>query len=336
MSREDRSRLIELAKEMLLGNEAAADKTTRDLLLLYDEAAYQVENQMAALVGRFADQNNLTPQMAQQLLSGKENSQWRQSLEKYLEQLPAEGQGSKLELELNTLAMKSRITRQEQLLGNMYRNVADMAGIGSSQLEDALAGLYRTNYQQGLFSVQKSIRLGFNIAKIDEAHLRQVLDYPWQIKKFSANLWGKADVIAAHLRRELTLGFMKGSSVQEMARQINGVFDAGRYAAERLVRTECKYFANQGELAGYRENGIDEYRFIGGTEGSHNCNCAEENGKVYKITEAKAGINYPPLHPNCLCIVVANFSRSMFTERTGVVPLAENVKFQEWAQKYSG
>lgn len=49
------------------------------------------------------------------------------------------------------------------------------------------------------------------------------------------------------------MGFMNGSSVQKMAKEINDVMGKGRYAAERLVRTESSYFSNQGELASYRE-----------------------------------------------------------------------------------
>ena len=111
--------------------------------------------------------------------------------------------------------------------------------------------------------------------------------------------------------------------------------DKGRYNAQRLVRTECKYFANQGELMGYKENGIKRYRFIGGTEGSGSCTCAELNGQVFNVEEAVAGINYPPIHPNCLCIVVADFGdKGMFSRRTDAEPLEENVKFREWKEKY--
>ena len=92
--------------------------------------------------------------------------------------------------------------------------------------------------------------------------------------------------------------------------------DKGRYSAERLVRTECKYFANQGELMGYKENGIKRYRFIA-------------------VEDAVAGINYPPIHPNCLCIVVADFDKGMFNRKIDTTPLAENIKFQEWRRKYA-
>lgn len=57
---------------------------------------------------------------------------------------------------------------------------------------------------------------------------------------------------------------MTGASVQKMAKEINDVMGKGRYAAERLVRTESSYFANQGRQESYRELGVKEYTFLGG------------------------------------------------------------------------
>lgn len=334
-TREERNRLIELAKDTILSNEKEVDESVRDLLFLYDEASYSIENKIDALAGRFSEQNGLTQAAARELLEGREFTTWKMSMQEYLEQIPKSARGSRLSLELNTLAMKSRISREEQLLGEIYKNMANIAGKGGDGLRATLSDLYRTNYQRGMFNVQKAMRVGFNITGINEKRLLDILKFPWQTKDFSTALWDNVDTLSAHLRRELTLGFIKGSSVQEIARNINDTFDSGRYVAERLVRTECKYFANQGELEGYIANGIEKYRFIGGSESGHRCHCSDYNNTVIEVSKAKAGINYPPLHPNCLCIVVAEFSKSMFQERPDSVPLSENIKYKEWCERFA-
>ena len=185
------------------------------------------------------------------------------------------------------------------------------------------------------FSLQRGIGMGFHVAKIDEKLLETVLHHPWSERTFSEAVWGACDHLSALARREITLGFIQGSGVQKMAKAIDDVMDKGRYNAERLVRTECKYFANQGELMAYKENGIKRYRFIGGTERSGGCACASLNGRTFAVEEAEAGINFPPIHPNCLCIVVADFGdKGMFNRRIDAEPLPENIKFQEWKEKY--
>lgn len=172
------------------------------------------------------------------------------------------------------------------------------------------------------------------MAKIDKKLIQRVLSFPWSEKHYSEAVWGACDHLAALAKREITLGFIQGSSVQKMARAIDEVMDKGRYNAERLVRTECKYFANQGEVMGYKETGIEEYQFLGGTEHSGSCTCSELNGRVFRVDEAEPGVNLPPIHPNCLCIIRAYFKKSVFAKREGN-PLDGNIKFEEWKKKYA-
>ncbi len=335
MSYRQRSEWIEDAKMRVLQNTRRTDEAARELIFLYDEAAYNVEKEINALFARFARDNALTDTQASQLLSGREYSTWRKSIEKYMAEASGAAKDSKAMLELNTLAMKSRISQKERLLANIYQNMIDLAGDSNARLETLLGDMLKVNYYESCFAIQRGIGLGFNVARVDEKLIRQVLAHPWSEKHFSEAVWGACDHLAALAKREITLGFIQGSSVQKMAKAIDDVMDKGRYNAERLVRTECKYFANQGELMGYKENGIKRYRFIGGTEGSGSCICAELNGQVFNVEDAMAGINYPPIHPNCLCIVVADFGdKGMFNREIKAEPLEKNIKFREWKEKY--
>ena len=338
MSYTTRNEWIEDAKSRLLQNERRADKAARELLFLYDEAAYSIEKEINTLFARYATDNHLTASEASRLLSGREYSHWRKSIEKYIEDTKGKdkAKASKALLELNTLAMKSRISRKEQLLASVYMAMMDLAGDSETRLTTLLGDMLRVNYYESCFAMQKGIGMGFNVAKLDTALIRQIVSYPWSEKHFSEAVWGACDHIAAVAKREITLGFIKGSGVDEMARAIDEVMDRGRYNAQRLVRTECKYFANQGELLAYKENGIKKYRFIGGTEGSTHCDCALLNGRVFLVEEAVAGVNFPPMHPNCLCIVVAAFDKSLFADRKDARPLSDNIKFKEWQEKYAG
>lgn len=132
------------------------------------------------------------------------------------------------------------------------------------------------------------------------------------------------------MRRELTMGFMAGSSVQQMAKAVNDIMGKGRYAAQRLVRTESSYFSNQGELQSYRELGIKEYTFLGG-----GCEiCQRLNGMSFGLDGAEAGLNLPPIHPNCKCTIKAKPKIDLFKNREGSNPLKENAKFEEWKKRY--
>ena len=237
MSYQTRSQWIEDAKTRLLKNERRADEAARELLFLYDEAAYSIEKEINTLFARYAKDNRLTAAEASRLLSGREYSHWRKSIEKYIEDTKGKdkAKASKALLELNTLAMKSRISRKEQLLASVYMAMMDLAGDSETRLTTLLGDMLRVNYYESCFAMQKGIGMGFNVAKLDTALIRQIVSYPWSEKHFSEAVWGACDHIAAVAKREITLGFIKGSGVDEMARAIDEVMDRGRYNARRLV-----------------------------------------------------------------------------------------------------
>ena len=57
MSNRDRNFWIEQAKDQLLANEKRADSAVVELMLLYDEAANQVEREIYAMFAKFATDN---------------------------------------------------------------------------------------------------------------------------------------------------------------------------------------------------------------------------------------------------------------------------------------
>ena len=60
MSYQTRNEWIEDAKNRLLKNERRADEAARELLFLYDEAAYAIEKDINTLFARYAKDNRLT------------------------------------------------------------------------------------------------------------------------------------------------------------------------------------------------------------------------------------------------------------------------------------
>lgn len=327
MSRKERNEWIERAKQRVLENAEITDHSVKEIMFLFDEAAWTLETEINAMYQKYAAENGLTNAEASKLLTGSEYSRWRKGIDEYLKD--AEGD-SKTLLELNTLAAKSRISRKEQMLASIYQTMITLSKDTETKLEDLLGDMFKTNYYRGCYDVQSILGVGFNVSKVDVKMLQRILKHPWSGKNYSQALWENTDKLAALAKRELTLGFMMGSSVQKMAKEINDVMGKGRYAAERLVRTESSYFSNQGELASYREMGIAEYTFLGG-----GCDdCLALNGQDFPVDEAEPGLNLPPIHPNCKCTIKAKAKMDLFKDRKGVNPLKDNPKFEEWKKKY--
>lgn len=334
MSVRDRNYWIEKSKEKVIWNEAQSNEAVKQIMFVFDETAFEVENRINALYQKYAEDNNLTLQEARKLISGKEYSVWRKSIEEYLAELSGDAVDSKVALELNTLAMKSRISREEKLLADIYRQMAELAEDYETNLTQLLGDITTSNYYKAHYNLQIGMKVGFEVGKISDTALKAILDYNWASKKFSKAVWDNVDAICANTQRAIMRGFTAGYSVQKMVKEIDDVMGKGRYVAERLVRTECKYFANQGELLAYKEDGIEKYVYMGGTEGGWVCDCAFYNNKIIHVDQAKAGVNFPPLHPNCKCAIRPYFENSILDNNKDCVPIDESMSFKDWKKEF--
>jgi SPP1 gp7 family putative phage head morphogenesis protein len=233
--------------------------------------------------------------------------------------------------ELNTLAMKSRVNRHEALLGDIYGHMISLAGTVDIKTEDLLSRIVSGNYYRSAYDLQKGMGVAFNIAKLDEGTVRGILQDDWSGKNFSKTIWDNTDKLAITARRELSLGFIRGDSIQQMASAINKTMGAGYQNAKRLVITESSHAANQGELRSLDQNGFTRYTYMAGA-GTVDY-CIDLNGKNFRLDEAKEGVNIPPMHPNCRCCIVACFEG--FWDGGSKMPFPHGMNIEDWQQKFT-
>ena len=99
------------------------------------------------------------------------------------------------------------------------------------------------------------------------------------------------------LRRELSLGFEAGESIQQLTKRIEGYFtDNAKVRAEAISRTETIAAANEGAIHRYELEGVNKSEWLASPDSCPEC--LVEDGKVY-ITKESHGLI--PKHVNCRC-----------------------------------
>jgi SPP1 gp7 family putative phage head morphogenesis protein len=72
-------------------------------------------------------------------------------------------------------------------------------------------------------------------------------------------------------------------------------------ANKNYFENSCRLYDNIVLLSEVEGDGHTHYRFYA-DGGNNSCDkCLELDGQIIEISEAKAGVNVPPLHPNCRC-----------------------------------
>ena len=150
-----------------------------------------------------------------------------------------------------------------------------------------------------LKNVYSSVLNDLGGARVSEKYLDEVLNHEWAGSNFSKRVWHNQDVLAKSLESNLLQSFASGKSNKQIADELEYHTNLGRYAANRLIRTETSYMVNSADLESSKQRGIKAKKFQANLDKRTSKICREHNQKVILIDDIKIGVNAPPLHPFC-------------------------------------
>lgn len=288
-------------------NKKSKGTIERELANYYKQALLRIEDDIAVLYGRFAKDNKLTYAEASKMLTSNEFKQWRMSLEEYLDAIDKTAD-NKLLLELNTLAMRKRISRLDKLYGDTLKNLYRLGTDSENSMTKFLSGAYKDNYYKNLFDIGKTIGIKSSVSEVDDKKIRKVLNNSWSGKNYSQRIWKNTDELAKLIKNEITDGFHRGVSINKMAKLVQQRMNVGKYEATRLVRTEMNYVQNQAALDSIKDADMKYYIFLATLDKKTSTVCRAHDRKVYPVDSATPGTNMPPLHPHCRSTIAGNLT----------------------------
>lgn len=141
---------------------------------------------------------------------------------------------------------------------------------------------------------------------ISKQGAKQMINSVWLAdgKTFSQRVWGNIDKLTETLNDKLIECVVSGKKPTELKRMLMERFNVSYSQANTLVRTETANIQTEAAAQRYKDYGIEKYEFLGRKEHDIGCKCKELNGKVFLLSEKKAGVNAPPMHPNCRCCII--------------------------------
>lgn len=302
----------------------------KQLNKIYKDTFKELEKDIMTLFQRYADDNKLTYSDAIKYLTSKEFSEWRMDLKDYLKEIEKTAD-PKLLLELNTLAMKSRISRLEQLTYQVNKQLNKCFTYSNEIVKELLEKSVVNSYSDSA----KNINYAYGIEatkSIAKERVTKILMEPWSGANFSENIWKNRDKLAGVVRNELTKGIYQGKSSQRICNEISKRMDGSKDDIMRVVRTERSHAVNKAKLEQYKDVGFEYYEYIAAIGQNRTC---ERCRKVHKesekepieLSKAVEGENFPPLHPNCRCTIVPIMKDDEIVEFKEAKTIEEAEKF---------
>ena len=270
----------------------------KELSALYRDAFRSIEKEVNDFMMKYAVDHKLDYATVTQMLTPIDLAEYNQKIEELYAMYRDTG-SEYIKIEIDRLNARAKITRLQALQDAINVELTKVTHEYQMTLEDTLIGLFTEQYKA------VSELLGIMAPVINREAIKTIIEYPYAGKMFSDRIWDNKDALVKHIKQNLTAGIIRGDSIQKISRQLKKDLNVLYYQAERLVRTETNYAMNQGHLKGYADSGVvEKYEFLAAIDSRTSKLCKNQNGKVYKLSDAVVGVNFPPLHPHCRSTVV--------------------------------
>ena len=186
----------------------------------------------------------------------------------------------------------------DSLLASINKAIDNLYNQNEKEIIDGLKDIYIE------MDKQASIDLEASFNTINDRLIEEAIKTNWSGLSFSERIWEHRRKLALTLKEELSKGLIRGDSLQDISRIMADKLNNSYSNAMRLVRTESCWVMNESTVKNYKDNGIKEYEFMAFLDSKTSKVCRKLDGKKFSIEEYQAGVNLPPLHPNCRSCIV--------------------------------
>ena len=313
-------------------------KIEKELVEEYKKAMNEIGKEISNLFYKYANDNNLSFSDAKKYLNSSEFREFKRDLKSYMKLIEATGD-EELLLELNTLAMKSRISRLEEMFYQCNKYINEVYENTNKRLTVAYSSTIKDNYYQTIFDTHKAIGVATSFSYIDNDMIKEILAFPWSGRSYSQNLWVNRTKLKNAMVQELTQMIIQGKGVKETSKALSKRLEADYKNCLRLIHTEHSYFMSEATAKAYEELEVEMYQYSSALDKRTCESCGALDGEIFKLVDRTVGVNASPLHPLCRCTelpyVEDNISTRFARDEKGKgIEVPSSMTYEEWAKIY--
>lgn len=271
-------------------------KLKKRLSSFYDTEYRKLEKEIAAYYSIYGENKVIEYRNLMQNLSDEDKEQLIKRMQDFVQLYPEYA---------DLLPVRESIYKLNRLEGLQMSVRIQQYEMGAIDNEEIRRHLMRQAVRSANVAAE-TMGYGKNFYSEDSNIIKTVVNTKWSNgKDFSERIWGNVEKLAQYLNTDIAAGFARGDSYERMTRQLRQRFGkVSRNDAYRLIYTEGTFVMNEARAAAF-EADTEEYIFRVQYDKVRRNGwrdiCDDLNGEIFKWSERKPGINFPPMHPWCHC-----------------------------------
>ena len=293
--------------EQLEKDEAALKKR---LSTYYNQEARRLEKEIAAYYSQYGENNVLEYRTLMESLSDGDRRLLLERMDDFAKKYPEYS---------HLLPIRESIYKLNRLEGLQQSILIQQLEIGAVDQEQIRAHLEKQALRNANAAAE-TMGFGKNFYTENPEMIRQIVNTQWANgKNFSERIWDNVKKLSGYLNQDLAQGFARGDSYDRLIKQLRQRFEkVSRNDAYRLIYTEGTFVMNESRAVAF-EDSTETYIFRVQYDKIRRNGwrdiCDDLNGKIFKWSERKPGINFPPMHTWCHCTATPHIAdRASFIE----------------------
>lgn len=299
---------------------------------IYQKAYKTITERITAFSEKYAKDGKLPLFLANFVLSFGEKKEFFNNVEKFKKKYPEHE---------DKVAVSANPTRIEALTTENKMTMIDVTEKVNHKIEMHLKGTYQETYLERKFKYAKETGKEPVIKpeRLDENVIDDIISRTFDGKRFSERIWGlNMDRVVGKVEHLVRDSLARDIPPSDNAKVLAVEFQVARHRAVTVLQTETNNIQAEATMAEYEDDDVKRYKYLATLE-VHTCPiCGELDGKIFKVKDAKRGINYPTMHPHCRCTTVPAIEDvGSRTAKDVVTGKTYNVKkgttYEQWRQQ---
>lgn len=325
--------------EALMGERSVLEYENA-LLDAYRVALREIKKDLESFFSKYAKENKVTYAEARRRLVSAEMKEFKATVKMRLDYARQNGWNRVYIQYLEKLLNMKYITRLEMLEADIRYQIELIENNKEKNIKDLMEINYLAAYYVRYHDFATGAEMSVRFDTIDAHTLAQAVAKRWDDGNYSTRVWNDRNRLVKAMATILPQSFSRGLNVNKLGDMLAKELNVSQNRGRTLARTEINNICNQADLAVYRTAGIEQYQFVATLDLRTSEICRSMDNTVHEVSQARTGINFPPLHPNCRSTTVAYYEDLQGLERIAKDSEGKNIRVprsmsqEEWIKKY--
>ena len=306
----------------------------------YEYALIQIKKEIESFFQKYAKDNKIPYAEVRRRLDSVEKKDFQTLLKEWYKLAERANLSDSFKQRLKELASRVYITRLESLEASIQFQIEQLKSKQYKWMTDLLALNYAASYYNSYYTAAQGFEVAVNFATVDKLGVEKAIKQRWDGRNYSDSVWADKDKLIKAMTTILPRSFSMGQNSRYLGELIAKEMGTSKNRGRTLARTEINYLCNQASLDVYKACGIDDYEFLATLDMRTSEICRGLDGTVHKVSQAKVGVNYPPMHPNCRSTTIPKVEDEDIKDRIAKDSEGNNIKVprrmsqEEYIKKY--